>query len=321
MQLTEQQLDYYVQNVLSFGPTDKRRHQDQIDNLITKLRRAVNENSSLRVTKILQAGSWRKGTALKPRDGQELDIDLAVYLDASEATKNEITTLHTLIIDLLCAVYPTKSRKDFPPSRKTVGIEFHTSGLWVDLAPMVPVATPEGYVWQPEVGGGGAFLTSPAEQLAFVRAQKDAAPRYASLVRLLKRARHHAELGGTLSSFALELVVAHVTSLHGPAPRLEEGLLRVLHYVAASGLRDPITFPGAIRTCAPTVAPVRIYDPTNNENNATSRIDETGRRAIVTWATDALETLNYAQNVSRKGDTLACWKEVFGPSFRIEDLP
>jgi len=321
MQLTEQQLDFYVQNVLSFGPVDKRSYQDQIDNLITSLTRAVNDNSNLRVTKIQQAGSWRKGTALKPRDGQELDIDLVVYLDVSEATKTDVATLHTLIIDLLCDVYPTKDRADFPPSRKTVGIEFHTSGLWVDLAPVVPVASPEGYVWQPEVGGGGAFLTSPAGQLAFVRAQKDTDPRYASLVRLLKRARHHAELGGTLSSFALELVVAHVLGLRGPAPRLEEGLLRVLHYVAASGLRDPIAFPGAIRTCAPTAAPVRIYDPTNNENNVTSRIDEAGRRAIVAWATEALETLNYAQNVARKGDTLACWKDVFGPSFRIEDAP
>lgn len=320
MQLTDQQVGYYVQNVLAFGTEDKRRYQEQIDNLTTELTRAVNNNSNLRVTKILQAGSWRKGTALKPRDGQELDIDLVVHLDVSEASRADIAKLHELIVDLLCKVYPTKSREDFPPSRKTVGVEFHASGLWVDLAPVVPVESPANYVWQPEVGGGGVFLTSPAGQLEFVRAMKDYDPRYASLVRLMKRARNHAEFSKVISSFALELIIAHVVNQKGPAPRLEEGLLRVLHYIAASGLRETITFPDAISTCSSTTDPVRVCDPTNSENNVTARISETQRTEIVAWAGEALETLNYAQNVDRKGDTISCWKDVFGSSFRIEEI-
>ena len=56
------------------------------------------------MTKVLQAGSWRKGTALKPRDGQEIDIDLAVFLNVEEATKSDIAGLHSLIVSLLADI-------------------------------------------------------------------------------------------------------------------------------------------------------------------------------------------------------------------------
>jgi hypothetical protein len=46
---------------------------------------------------------------------------------------------------------------------------------------------------------------------------------------------------------------------------------------------------------------------------------EAERIEIVRSATEALETLNLAQNVQRKGETLDCWKQVLGPSFAIEE--
>jgi hypothetical protein len=318
MQLSDHQLDYYVQNVLAFRRDDKQKYQAQIDFLKETLTKAIHENSELHVQKINQAGSWRKGTALKPRDGFAVDIDLIVYLDVSEATRSEVETLHDLLVNLLCAAYPTKERSDFKLSKKTVGVEFRTSGLKVDLVPVIPVKDMADFVWQPRVGGTGSFVTSPAGQLAFISALKERDPRFATVVRILKRWRNVTELE-SLSSFTIELITAHVVMKHGPPPRIEEGVLRVLHEVAQSGLRAPITFPAAIRNCPATTSPVRIFDPTNNENNVTEMTTEAERIEIVRSATEALETLNLAQNVQRKGETLDCWKQVLGPSFAIEE--
>ncbi|WP_044244030.1 CBASS oligonucleotide cyclase [Chondromyces apiculatus] len=320
MQLTDQQLGFYSENILAFSREDKRKYQSQIDNLKEKLTNAIHANSSLRITKINQAGSWRKGTALKPKDGFEIDIDLIVYLDVAEATRSDVSTLHGIIVGLLRDVYGSKASDDFKESKKTVGIEFRTSGLKVDLVPVIPVQSPADYVWQPEVGGGGSFLTSPTKQLGFVLALKDRDPRYTSVVRLLKRWRNMAELRDELSSFTLELICAHIVGTQGPPPRIEEGLLRVLTYIATTELKQPVSFADAIRSCPSTASPVRIFDPTNNENNVTSRLGEQERRTIVARAADALETLNYARTVDAKGTTMECWKEVFGPSFRIEEV-
>ncbi|MFO0580031.1 MAG: CBASS oligonucleotide cyclase [Polyangia bacterium] len=319
MKLMDQQLEYYVQEVLAFRREDKRKYQEQIDYLKTCLDTAIRANSNLAVLKFLQAGSWRKGTALRPRDGHAIDIDLAVFLNVSEAKREDIATLHELIIDLLCKTYPTKPKGDFTPSRKTVGIEFRTSGLQVDLVPVIPIQEPAGYVWQPEVGGGGAFLTSIEGQLEFIRRIKDQDPRFTKIVRLAKRWRNYGELKDLLSSFALELIVAFLVVDQGAAPTIEEGLIRLLLFIAQSGLSTLISFPEAIRNIPASDAPVRILDPTNNENNVTVRMTDDERKQIVDHATATLETLNYAQDVGRKGETIGLWKEVFGPSFSVEE--
>lgn len=319
MKLTDQQLSYYIQEVLAFRLEDKRKYQDQIDHLKERLDAAISNNSNLAIRKYLQAGSWRKGTALRPRDGYDIDIDLAIFLDVSEAKKADIATLHHLIVELLCKTYPTKDKSDFKPSKKTVGIEFRTSGLKVDLVPVIPVAEPAGYVWQPEVGGGGAFLTSVEGQLDFVRQIKEKDSRFVEVVRLAKRWRHHGELKDAISSFALELLIAYLVLNLGPPPSIEEGFLRFLLFLVQTKLKRVISFPGAIGRVPDSSDPVQIYDPTNNENNVTSRISDEARQQIVDHATTSLESLNYAQVIGRKGETLETWKEVFGPSFTVEE--
>jgi hypothetical protein len=297
-----------------FGRDEKSGYQDQIDFLKQTITNAINANLSLRVTKINQAGSWRKGTALFPAAGQEIDIDLVVYLDVEEAQRSHLEELHALIVGLLRRAYPTKPPTDFQPSTKTVGIEFRTSGLLVDLVPVIPVAKPPGYVWQPERGGGGSFQTSPDGQLEFIRAVKDADPRFTQVVRLAKRWRNYAELEG-LSSFAIELIIAHLNRTRQPSSSINAGFMRFLLYLVQSELREVITFPGAIRRVPSNATPVRIHDPTNNENNVTARMTEEERVAAVRAAHDSLQAVNHAMSVGRKGDTAAHWQAVLGPQF------
>jgi len=316
MYLTDKQLNDYIDEVLFFGPDDKRDYQKQIDNLKETLTKAIHANSDLGVIKINQAGSWRKSTALRPFGEQDIDIDLLVYLNVEEADRNDIASMHALIIKLLRKVYPTKQPSDFTPSKKTVGIEFHTSGLLVDLVPVIPLKVPEGYVWQPEVGGGGSFQTSPDKQLDFIRDHKAADPRFTQVVRLAKRWRNYADQDA-LSSFAIELIVSHLNSIQGIPDSIEQGFSRFLLYLAQSGLKDVISFPGAIRKVPNESAPVRIYDPTNNENNVTSRLDESERVALSKSAHEALRRIQYAMSIDRKGDTESLWRQVLGPQFSL----
>ncbi|NVJ09075.1 hypothetical protein HUW63_28050 [Myxococcus sp. AM001] len=171
------------------------------------------------------------------------------------------------------------------------------------------------YVWQPEVGGGGAFLTSPKGQLEYVQARKKEDPRYTQVVRLAKRWRNYAELDEELSSFAIELIVAHLNVTQSPPTSIEQGFRRFLRYIAQSELLEIITFPEAIRTVATSDTPVRIFDPTNNENNVTSRITETERSSIVNAAAEAFQIINHACSIERQGDTESLWKKVLGPHF------
>lgn len=318
VQLTDAQLGFYVDDVLAFKREHKQGYQSQIDYLIQTLTSAINANTGLGVTKIIQAGSWAKGTALRPRDGIDLDIDLIVYLDATEADRTEVAKLHSKIVELLKKTYAQKSAEDFKPSKKTVGIEFRTSGLKVDLVPAIPIKDPAEFVWQPEVGGLGSYRTSPPGQLAFVREIKQRDSRFATIVRLLKRWRHRAELEAP-SSFVLELITGHVGRLHGTPPSIEEGLLQVLVYIAQSELRERIAFSGAIGAFPKAEQLVRIHDPTNNENNAAARITDAERVEIVAAAARAAEAINRARWRREKGDTLDAWKGVMGTPFRVEE--
>src|SRR5262249_12557523 len=157
-------------------------------------------------------------------------------------SKDDLELLHSIIRGLLIAVYPQKGPDDFKVQPRTLGIHFHESGLDVDLVPIVPIPDEPGYGWQPSSQGGSPVKTSVTGQLAFIKARSDADPRYRTLVRLLKRWRNHQELDA-LRSFGIELLLAYLQDRDGPAPSLEEGLVRYFLFVGQSELREPVSFP------------------------------------------------------------------------------
>ncbi|MCZ0932935.1 MAG: nucleotidyltransferase, partial [Oligoflexia bacterium] len=61
-----------------------------------------------------------------------------------------------------------------------------------------------------------------------------------------------------------------------------------------------------------------IADPTNNENNTINMSGEEWKE-VIDMAETAFETLSYAKNVQESGKTLELWKEIFGPSFNIQE--
>ena len=317
MMLTDDQINVFVSKVLHLGPGKRKEYLDQVDYLIACLEKKINEDSSFKVKSFKKTGSLMKGTVLKPKGDYGVDADIAVFLDLSEAEKDDVDKLHEIILNLLIAVYPMKNREDFQVQPRTLGIHFDDSGLDVDLVPVIPIPEDPGYGWQPSSQRGDPIRTSVQGQLDFIKNRRDADTRFKTLVRLLKKWRNEQELSN-LRSFMIELIVAHLYDRDGAAASLEAGLQRFFLYVAQSSLAEPITFPELGKITTFPDDPVVILDPVNKDNNVAIRLTDNERKEIVTVAETAWSTIETARWNNAKGETLDLWKEVMGRSFVVD---
>jgi tRNA nucleotidyltransferase (CCA-adding enzyme) len=317
MILADSQLSVFVTKVLHLGPGKRKEFLKQVDNLITELEAKIHEDTSFKVKGFKKTGSLIKGTVLKPRGENGVDADIVVFLDVSESDKGDIAKLHTIIKELLAAVYPMKEADDFKVQPRTLGIHFRQSGLDVDLVPVVPIPSQPGFGWQLSSQQGAPIKTNIQGQLEFIAKRKKADPRFKTIVRLLKHWRNENEIDA-LRSFAIELIVSHLYDVHGAAPSLEVGLQRFFLYVAQSGLSKKIVFPELGNVTQLPLDPVVILDPVNRDNNVTARITEAERKEIVAAALSAWETISFAGRTATKGDTIDLWKEIMGRSFTID---
>ena len=314
MQYTNQQLNNYV-NRIKLTQEQKSSYANQIDNLKDNVLKAVNGMENTKVTKVKRAGSWKKSTALAPKGDYPLDIDMVFYLALKEDTAFDAEELREEIISVLCEAYPNKKRSDFTDGQKTIGVVFRGSGLEVDIVPFIPEKGNTTYGRQPRKKlNSGEFKTSVDKQLDFVSKIKDKCSHFTSIVRILKSWRNYKEL--ELSSFSIELAVASLIK----TGRISDSSINqaIITFFEFFGNGNPVKvyFSGAIgpRTgSAPWIA-----DPTNNENN-TVRLSESEWDEVVEVAENSFETISYAQVVGEAGKTLDLWKEVFGPSFNIQE--
>jgi hypothetical protein len=319
MDLTDTQLNYFVNNRLKLPKGKRAEYLAQVDHLIERLSAAANGDELIDIKKFLKTGSLRKGTVLRPRGDFGVDADVAVFLNVKGASQYDLANLHDRIRKLLLKIYPTKKLEDFTVQPRTLGIEFLDSGLEMDLVPLVVIDGPGDYGWQPSSQGAAPVKTSVTKQLEFIRARKDGYANFTALVRLLKHWRNFHELDDSLRSFAIELIVSHLQDAQGMPASLEAGLLRFFLYVADSQLKTPISFEECGTPKSFPKDRVVILDPCNVDNNVTRRITDQDCQVIVEKCLNAWETLTYARNYDGKTQTLELWKEIFGRSFVVED--
>ena len=318
MTLTDDQVNVFVNKVLFLGPGKRKEFLAQVDHLIARLKKKIEEDTSIKVRSFKKTGSLTKGTVLKPRDGYGVDADIAVFLNVTEAEKEHVENLHQIIRDLLDKTYPSKPSEDFQVQPRTLGIHFRESGLDVDLVPVIPISGEPGYGWQPSSQQGDPVKTNIQGQLDFIKNRHKADPRYRTLVKLLKRWRNEQELG-KFRSFTIELILAHLYDVQGAAESLESGLRRFFLYVAQTELKTAISFPELGTVTSFPSDPVVILDPVNKDNNVAARLTDDERKDIVAAALTAWETIHTAANKGGKGETLDLWKELFGRSFTVDE--
>ena len=314
MTLSNTQLRYYDSNLLRL-PADKRKdYHAQVDRLIESLRRNVRDKTTIKITRVVKAGSFAKFTILRMTSDTPVDVDVVFYVSGDGLDAKTLNELSTLIYDLLIQQYPSKSVEDFEIQRKAATVRFVGSGLSVDIVPVIEDATREGYGWQYDIRDGSKMQTCAPCQIKFVRDRKNVDDDFRTLVRMAKKWRNVVDLR-PLKSFAIELIMAYLLDTRGKAGSIEQRFRDFLLYIAQSGLKDVISFPENALPLTLFSDPVVIMDPVCSANNVASRISEAERLQIVAAAQAAWETAAFAS----AEDDVAVWKELFGPRFRTED--
>jgi tRNA nucleotidyltransferase (CCA-adding enzyme) len=314
MPLTNAQLGYYDNNVLRL-PDDKRKeYHEQVDRLITELRRSVRDKTEIKITKVVKAGSFAKFTILRRTSDDPVDVDVVFYISGRSVDQETLQSLNDTIYDLLVKIYPNKDVEHFQIQRKAATVSFVGTGLSVDIVPVIEDEARPGYGWQFDLRDGSKIQTCAPCQIQFVRARKASDKDFRTLVRMAKRWRNHAELAA-LKSFTIELILAYVLDKQGDGGSIEEKFRRFLLYIAQSGLKELISFPENVPPYGTFSDPVVILDPVYSLNNVAGRITEGEREVIVMAALDAWEAANFA-SVENDNEV---WKELFGPRFRTEE--
>jgi hypothetical protein len=326
MNLENDDLLFFVDKI-KLQSENMQKYRDQINNLREKLEAKIknDQTTGLKVTKFLLAGSWKKRTILKASGDNPIDIDLVLFVGGDDNIQNDLEKLHDYIVKYLQEIYPQKDINrdvDAKGNTKSITIRFSGSGLEVDIVPVVPVATPQRYVWQPQRGGGGKYITSVENHLDFSLKKRQDNPSYTAIVRMLKHWKNYKELKptdfeGGISSFAIELIVAYLDEKQGVQTNIEEAIIRFFQFVSGPNFPN-IKFNHAINSIPNYSTPIYIADDTNNENNAAKKVDQSKWNEIVEEAEKAFDALNYAQSIKTEGSTIEEWKTVFGPTFNIK---
>ena len=311
--LNNTQLRYFDSQVLRLPREIRTEYHQQVDRLIKNLSASVKENTKIKITRVVKAGSFAKFTILRKSATDPVDVDLVFYICGKSVAESSYESLSQEIYDLLIELYPNKSVEDFVIQKKAATVEFKGSGLLVDIVPVVEIPDEPGQGYQFGTDGSKTKTCAPC-QIDFVRTRKNADSDYRTLVRLSKKWRNYKEVKG-LRSFHIELILAYLQDRDGPCERIEQRLCDFFLYIAQSGLKDAIRFPENGKTTIQFKEPVVIIDPVNDENNTTSRISEEEREEIVAAATSAWETAHHASTE----DDPEVWKELFGPKFKTED--
>jgi hypothetical protein len=315
MKLTDTELRTWDSRRLRVSRTKRTALLKQVAHLIERLETHIPASSPFTVVRFRRAGSLRKATAVHPRGDTGIDADVAVYLDTSQASGYDLASMHATLRETVRGVYPTKQDSDFWVQPHTLGIQFHDSGLAVDLVPLIAIEDEPSEAWMVSSTGGPTKKTSIPAHLAFVGELAKYDSRYRPLVRMAKTWRNQAELGHELGSFAIELILAELQQTQGCAPSIEEGLQRFFLYIAQTGLLEPI---GSGHDVPGTGDLVTILDPYNADNNVASKMTESERVEITEAATVAWEALLTAHHAGTKGETHELWQEVFGSHFTVE---
>lgn len=309
MPLTDSQLRHYDSSVLRL-PDDKRKdYHRQVDWLVSSLSRELQANTSVKITKVVKAGSFAKFTILRKTNDDPVDVDVVFFLSDRSVQHETLSTLNDTIQQLLVGIYPNKEVGDFKIQRKATTVSFLSTGLSVDVVPVIADRVRSDYGWQFN-SDGTVTQTCPSAHVQFVRDRKAKDKDFRTLVRLAKRWRNHAGLN-PLKSFAIELILGHLVDNGNLAGTLERRFEHFLLYIAQSGLRKAITFPENGTSASSFLAPVVIVDPASDKNNVTARITEVERQSIVAMAKESWEAAHFA-SIEDESDL---WKDVFGPRF------
>lgn len=300
---------------------DAKEYREQVNRLRIKMEAFIKDNPDVGLRKMLLSGSLAKGTSLKSLN----DIDVAIHVTSPEAPTGEVDLLNWLV-ERLREVYPNMNADQISRGNHCVRISFRGSGLDVDVVPIYEIKDDplgRGYLYASD--SGNRVLTSIPMHLDFIRRRKaSCASHYAQMIRFAKywSAKQKVALGDSFrcKSFLVELLMAKRLDSGAVLSNYPDALEEFFAFVLQTRLSEQIVFTDYFKTSdIPERGrnAIEVLDPVNFDNSIVSDYTETDRDVLVGRAEAALDAISEARHATTKGRALECWKEVFGPTFRV----
>jgi hypothetical protein len=320
----------HAANKVNVPREEAKKRREQVNYLRGQLEVHIAAHPDYDLVKLRGSGSTAKHTAIKQRKSEGSDADVAAYVCASSVGGLEVNEANLLawLKERCMEVYgKTKVAEDFYISDHAVGITLRGTGLKIDVAPVLyeGEADDKGYLVTRD---GTRVLTSVTQHLDFIgRRKKLAGSGYAELIRLLKAwireaKRNHPQL--RCKSFLIELIVAYLwdNGWHGAALQVNDyprAFEQILAYIVNTELRSPIVFTDFYTAdeVGESTAAVQVWDPVNPGNNIVGGYTELHRSRLVETAKVAFEEISWAALAPTKGDAVAAWRTLLGPSFEV----
>ncbi|HET6763930.1 MAG TPA: CBASS oligonucleotide cyclase [Longimicrobiaceae bacterium] len=307
----------FAQDKVNLPQEKASEFRAQARRLREKVEAYLSEHPDFTLKKILLSGSLAKGTALRSLN----DIDMAAYISGAEAP-HEVSALLNYLAERLRRAFPNFKPEQVKPQTYSVTVSFQTSGLDVDIVPILYSGDP---AWRGNLvsqDDGSLLETSIPLHLEFTRKRKQKnETHFAQVVRLAKfwsRSMKRERDGFRFKSFMIEMILSHLSDQGTDFSDYPEALQAFFTYIARSGMRERIVFSDYYN---PTAAPastdvVQIIDPVNASNNVSRLYTAANADAIVDAALDAGDAIDAALAAPTKGDTVRHWQRVFGSSFQ-----
>ncbi|HET7552692.1 MAG TPA: CBASS oligonucleotide cyclase [Gemmatimonadaceae bacterium] len=308
--ITSDDLAAFLDERVNLKREDVKAYRDQVQHLRERLELYVNDHPDFALIKMLHFGSLAKATAISPLR----ELDLAVYLRPERLRSHELHAVLSTARDLLIQVYPQMEPSQFVIDPPAVTIHFRTSGLNVDVVPVIPNGKPDDR--------GQLALTYPQWvetsiplHLQFIRDRAQRHSLYRALVRLTKWWRQERDV--PLQSFLIELLWARLVDGDSVPDDLQEALLAFFAYIERTRLEERIVFPDNYcpAEAEPTGDLVQVMDPVTPTNNVAARITCADRDAVLQAAEAALDDVAAGSSAYSKGRGVASYQRVFGTAF------
>jgi hypothetical protein len=207
-----------------------------------------------------------------------------------------------------------------------VRISFRGSGLDVDVVPIYEIKDDplgRGYLYASD--SGKRVLTSIPLHLEFIRKRKrNCETHYAQMIRFAKywAAKRKIEVGDSFrcKSFLIELLMAKHLDSGISMSNYPDALEEFFAYIVKSQLSVQVAFTDYFKANEIPVrggSSIEVLDPVNLENSIVADYSKADRDKLVEQAEEALDAISEARHATTKGRAVDCWKEVFGPTFKV----
>jgi SMODS domain-containing protein len=300
----------------------------QAVSLREQLTECIARDGKFHLERIFRAGSTAKHTDLIRTEKDTFDIDLGVYYRAQGRTTDQLSKLLPYTQARLREIYPPeKLQQDFHVGKNAVNVLFRTSGLKIDVVPIIRDGTlkRKNSGWIPREDEWR--LTSITAHIHFVhtrtaRSKQIAGPvRFNHLVRLMKWWNRRLPESLKQCSYFCELITAAALEEGGVTGSWQSSLCQIFAFVSQHAFSQPIIFHDYYNVkqgkwCGDYVV---VLDAVNPENNLARKWNEGTRRGYLNCVQQTYEHVRRAQDCERKGDeqgAMDAWCHIFGNEFQ-----